>query len=494
MYKFLRKNSHVIVWIVVVAFLVGGVLFGYGSYVTNRRGNNAPAQQTQKDIAKVNGEEIDAGEYWAKIQASASYLSQIPGNQQLMYRYRILSSIIDNTLLSQKADEMNIKVKVTDEDVQAEVDKVLERNKMTEEELEEYFKNNNRSLKQWKETVRDGLKEQKRIKAVIDSVAEDVTVSEEEIAEEYEKVRVSRIVMPKNVDVEDPKAKITEAKSRIDEGTDFAQVAKDYSKSYDAASGGDLGFIGHDGTNLGKALAEKAFAMKKGEISDVIETETGYTIIKVTDKKTTDDKEFAEKKKEIKKELLDSKKLKAQNEWFEKIKEESEIIIAYPHLAGYEALTSQNYEKAINKFEEVIQNNENSPYYSYLARAYKESGNVDKAIETLKKAVEIHPEDWQTQLSLADTYKGEGMTEKAIEAYKQVSEKAKENRWIHTRLHQVFKELGEEELAQKEADISMELIQKAQEEAKKNAEKVKQEEEAKKQAEQEQKTDEKDSE
>jgi preprotein translocase subunit SecD len=65
---------------------------------------------------------------------------------------------------------------------------------------------------------------------------------------------------------------------------DFNELAKKYSDDPSASgNNGDLGFFGRN--QMTKAFEDAAFSMKKGEISGIVETEFGFHIIKVTDKK-----------------------------------------------------------------------------------------------------------------------------------------------------------------------------------------------------------------
>lgn len=73
---------------------------------------------------------------------------------------------------------------------------------------------------------------------------------------------------------------ITDLKRRADNGEDFAKLAKDHSDDRGSSSrGGDLGWFGIN--RMVPEFERAAFALKPGEVSDVITTQFGYHIIKV---------------------------------------------------------------------------------------------------------------------------------------------------------------------------------------------------------------------
>ena len=83
----------------------------------------------------------------------------------------------------------------------------------------------------------------------------------------------------------------------------FAELAKKNSQDVgSAANGGDLDFFTR-GTML-KPFEDAAFALKKGEISAVVETDYGYHIIKLTDVKTPKQRSFEEVRPQIEADLM----------------------------------------------------------------------------------------------------------------------------------------------------------------------------------------------
>jgi peptidyl-prolyl cis-trans isomerase C len=89
------------------------------------------------------------------------------------------------------------------------------------------------------------------------------------------------------------KAKLTSIREQIVAGKiDFAAAAKKYSQCPSAPTGGDIGYFPRKGT-VEEPFARAAFALKKGEVSDVVQTSYGFHLIQITDRKSGTPSEFA---------------------------------------------------------------------------------------------------------------------------------------------------------------------------------------------------------
>jgi len=99
-------------------------------------------------------------------------------------------------------------------------------------------------------------------------------------------------VYASNLDASAEQAKIKSLYERAtNKKEDFAEIAKEDSDGQSAESGGDLGWSTKD--QLIEEIANKAFALKIGEISEPVESPLGFHILKLLEKKTEDGQEMA---------------------------------------------------------------------------------------------------------------------------------------------------------------------------------------------------------
>ncbi|MDZ5606052.1 peptidylprolyl isomerase [Bacillus pseudomycoides] len=114
----------------------------------------------------------------------------------------------------------------------------------------------------------------------------------------------------------------TEIKQQLDDGADFAKLAKE--KSTDTTSGEQGGSLGEFTRNeMVTEFAEAAFKQEVGTISDPVKTDYGYHIIKVT---KHDQKKYNDVKEQVKKDYL-SANAKSIDDVIEKLKKSKNVEI-----------------------------------------------------------------------------------------------------------------------------------------------------------------------
>ncbi|WP_156288795.1 peptidylprolyl isomerase [Oceanobacillus salinisoli] len=136
------------------------------------------------------------------------------------------------------------------------------------------------------------------------AAAEDIEVSEEEIQERYD--RKNTEIDAQHILVEDEET-ANEVKEKLDEGEDFADLAAEYSTDGTAQDGGNLGYF-----SAGEMVAEfedAAYSMEPGDISDPVQSQFGFHIIKVNDVREKEESigEYEDVKEELRRELVSEK-------------------------------------------------------------------------------------------------------------------------------------------------------------------------------------------
>ena len=111
--------------------------------------------------------------------------------------------------------------------------------------------------------------------------------------------------------------------AKLDAGTKFADLAKDFSEGKEGQQGGDWGWVGRD--SLRKEINEVAFNLKAGQHSQIIETEQGYYVLQVDEINPAHTKPLAEVRDEIEKSLLADQRAKMQDDWVKELRRKAYI-------------------------------------------------------------------------------------------------------------------------------------------------------------------------
>lgn len=155
------------------------------------------------------------------------------------------------------------------------------------------------------------------VKLSVDDLKGDVTVSDDDVSAWYEENkdqyrdeeqrRVSHILIETGDDEAAAKAKAEALLAEIKGGADFATVAEENSEdSFSAENGGDLDYITPG--MMDDAFDSAVFSLKNvGDVTDVVKTEFGFHIIKLTDLKPETIKPFNDVAGEIRDNLITEK-------------------------------------------------------------------------------------------------------------------------------------------------------------------------------------------
>jgi peptidyl-prolyl cis-trans isomerase C len=112
---------------------------------------------------------------------------------------------------------------------------------------------------------------------------------------------------------------------QINNGANFAEMAKRHSQDNTKENGGDLGYFRRG--QLVKPFENTAFKLKKGQVSDIVKSQYGYHIIKLEDIRVRPKLSFEDVKETIKNQLLGAKRRQASDQYIKNIREEFNVKI-----------------------------------------------------------------------------------------------------------------------------------------------------------------------
>ncbi|MFZ0278698.1 MAG: peptidylprolyl isomerase [Candidatus Sulfotelmatobacter sp.] len=278
-------------------------------------------QVVEEIVTRVNGQIITRSEYErSKDQLRDDVKQQDPANADKLYAERekdVLRDLVDQQLLLEKGKDLGI---TGDTELIKRLDQMRKDMKLeTMEELEKAATAQGISYEDFKQNLRNQIITQK---VIGEEVGSHLSMSKEEEQQFYnehkgeleqpESIKLSEILIaPQKPAVDKPtatggddaktqdaasdsakqaaaetaalaaaEAKANDVLKQIRAGANFEDMAKKFSDGPSAAQGGDLGAFKR-GT-LAKELEDRTFAMKSGDVTDVIRTKQGYVILKVT--------------------------------------------------------------------------------------------------------------------------------------------------------------------------------------------------------------------
>lgn len=247
-----------------------------------------------KIIAIIGNEVILESDlnYQLMIYARQNNISQL--NDRIVQE--VFRNMVTEKLILAKADQDSITV--SDEDVNKQLDyriKSMVEQFGSEKNLEEAY---GLTVAKIKSILKDDIKKKMKVEKMKQKkFGYGIKVTRSEVLDFYQKYRDSIPDVPETYELyeimripsltEEAKSfardKAKQLLDSLKNGADFSELAKKYSDdSASAVLGGDLGRV-KKGVFV-KEFEDAAFLLKPGEISDIVETEFGFHIIKVNDK------------------------------------------------------------------------------------------------------------------------------------------------------------------------------------------------------------------
>lgn len=245
-------------------------------------GGSASGKKEGQVMAEVNGGSITTGDFERELKNLPEYLKAMAETPQ--GRKEMLDTMVIRELILQQAAKDGL-------DKGAEI----------EDKLQDLKK---------RLIVESFLKKKVEIESKVSD--EDMKKFYEQNKEKFkagEQIHASHILVKTEKEAKDVQA-------QLKAGGNFEELAKKFSADSSAAKGGDLGWFGKG--SMVPAFEKAALALKEGQVSDIVKSDFGFHIIKLTGKRPAGVRPFEEVKEQIKGAIMPTK----QQEVFQKIKEE----------------------------------------------------------------------------------------------------------------------------------------------------------------------------
>ena len=293
-----------------------------------------------KKIATFEGGDVTQGEL-NQFAEQSGFGELSEGDPQYEAAVQqIMPQLVGIEIAKAYAEENNMTV--SDKEVDQEISKIKEQvgeqarssgqDLSDQKAYEQALEQNNITEEELREDIRENLPVQK----VQEKVTGNAEPSDEEIQKFYEKNKEAQFTTPEQrcarhiLFNKDQKQKAEDVEKQLEDGADFAKLAKENSQDPGSAEkGGDLGCLGKGETV--PEFEKATFGAEQGEIVGPVQTEFGYHIIEVTDAKPEQTRPLSEVESQIRSQLSTEEQSEAFSKWLDEQKKQRDV----EYLKGY---------------------------------------------------------------------------------------------------------------------------------------------------------------
>jgi parvulin-like peptidyl-prolyl isomerase len=480
----------------VFVFVIAASLITYFAAVPT--GGPPGGERAKRIIAEVNGEPIQREQFEMMVSERSRERSMVSGDAlaSIGVRRQVFDEQVKQILIAQAAEKEGIRL--SDRDLDREIDKLVDQQvkqereraaqgkPMTDQQFEMVIRSAmGKSVAEWREELKQNWESRKPLlrqallqQKLMEKVAKVPNPSDEELKRSYDLLTIRHILVSTgNRTEEQARKRAEEILQKVRSGADFAKLAKEFSDDPGSKqNGGSLGAIPRSqvAALFVPEFAKAVEALQPGQVSDLVKTQYGFHIIRLDGVKPNVPADFEKNKAEYAKQYVETLRNAKWQQYLAQLRRTAKIEILDPEIKAYEVLDELSrkagtpeygaaLDKAIAAFEKATQEMPSAEAMVVLGELYRAQSEMPGLAEPARqKARENAITAWQNALQriesvqlrmrLAELYRKNKQDDLAIKQYEEVGKIAWDKPEIHAQLKSIYKQMGRQDLVQKEIE------------------------------------------
>lgn len=480
----------------VFVFVIAASLITYFAAVPT--GGPPGGERAKRIIAEVNGEPIQREQFEMMVSERSRERSMVSGDAlaSIGVRRQVFDEQVQQILIAQAAEKEGIRL--SDRDLDREIDKLVDQQvkqereraaqgkPMTDQQFEMVIRSAmGKSVAEWREELKQNWESRKPLlrqallqQKLMEKVAKVPNPSDEELKRSYDLLTIRHILVSTgNRTEEQARKRAEEILQKVRSGADFAKLAKEFSDDPGSKqNGGSLGAIPRSqvAALFVPEFAKAVEALQPGQVSDLVKTQYGFHIIRLDGVKPNVPADFEKNKAEYAKQYVETLRNAKWQQYLAQLRRTAKIEILDPEIKAYEVLDELSrkagtpeygaaLDKAIAAFEKATQEMPSAEAMVVLGELYRAQSEMPGLAEPARqKARENAITAWQNALQriesvqlrmrLAELYRKNKQDDLAIKQYEEVGKIAWDKPEIHAQLKSIYKQMGRQDLVQKEIE------------------------------------------
>lgn len=457
-----------------------------------------PAGEHRQNVAIVNGEPIQREPFEAMVRDRARENMARSGDAlaAVGVRSQVFREQVEQVLIAQAAEKEGISFsdrdldreieKLVDQQVKQERERAAQGKQITDQQFEMIIRSAmGKSVDAWREELRRNWETRKPLlrqellrQKLMEKVAKVPTPSDEELKHSYDLLAIRHIlVSTANRTEEQARKRAEEILQKVRSGADFAKLAQEFSDDPGSKQrGGSLPVISRAQVALAFApeFATAVEALQPGQVSDLVKTPFGFHLIRLDSVKPNVPADFEKKKADYVNQYVETMRNAKWQQYLAQLRRTAKIEVLDPELKAFQALEDLQRQagkpeyaatltRTIEAFEKATQEMPSADAMVVLGMLYQQQSELPGLAEPARKqARENAITAWQNALQriesvqlrfmLADLYRKEKQNDLAIKQYEEIGKIAWDRPDIHAQLRSIYKQMGRQDLVQKEME------------------------------------------